>query len=101
MGVLLSVNRDRLDANSLPESKIDVCQLDPLTIDPEGEEADGSVVWKKDELEARHFVSYKELKKVRSRQNGKADRWRRWVLEEPLSEGCGAPEGAEEVLEML
>lgn len=108
VGVLLSINRDRLDAGSLPESKLDLCQIDPLTLDVEGEwnakggEAAGTeVVWKKDELEPRHFAPYKELRKVRSRHNGKADRWQRWALEEELSDGCGPPVGAEEVLEIL
>lgn len=117
MGVLLSINRDRLDAGTLPESKLDLCQIDPLTLDVEAEEwhAEGSgaeghqeeaaggvgQVWKKDELEPRHFAPYKELKKVRAKHNGMADRWQRWALEEALSEGCGPPAGAEEVLEIL
>jgi hypothetical protein len=115
VGVLLSVNRDRLDASSLPESKLDLCQIDPLTLDPEaawdaaaaagaagGEEGEALAgVWMKDDLEARHFVPYKELRKVRSRQNGMNDRWRRWVLQDPLSEGCGPPAGAEEELPIL
>lgn len=113
MGVLLSVNRDRLDAGSLPDSKLDLCQIDPLTLDTEAEwngeggqggqggAEQGLAVWKKDELEPRHFCAYKDLKKVRSRENGMADRWRRWVLEEPLSDGAGPPVGAEEELTIL
>lgn len=108
MGVLLSINRDRLDAGSLPESKLDLCQVEPLTLDteaewtgPNGGAGKGSVVWKKDELEPRVFVSYADLTKVQGRENGMADRWKRWVLEQPLSEGCGPPAGAEEELTIL
>jgi hypothetical protein len=53
VGVLLSVNWDRLDADALPEHALDLCEVDPLTIDTEGE---GGRVWMKDELEPRVYV---------------------------------------------
>lgn len=107
--MLLSINRDRPDAHNLPESKLDLCQVEPLTLDMEGEwsgpagvgDGEGVVVWKKDELEPRVFVAYAGLTKVKGRDNGKADRWRRWVLEEPLTEGCRPPSGADEELAIL
>lgn len=106
VGVLLSNNRDRLDAASLPAEKIDLCQVEPLTLDPEGQWGSGleggeQQVWRKDELEPRVFVAYADLRKITSKQNGMADKWRRWILEEPLSEGCGPPPGAEEEPEIL
>lgn len=107
VGVLLSNNRDRLDAKNLPADKIDLCQIEPLTLDPEGGyggeggREEGVVVWQKDELEPRVFVAYSDLKKVKSRQNGMADKWRRWVLEEELMEGCGPPPDAQEDPVML
>ena len=110
VGVLLSNNKDRLDANNLPLDKLDLCQVEPLTLDPEGEwstTTEGGVgaaqggegaqtVWKKDELEPRVFIPSSDLKKVAAHDNG-----RRWRLEEELSEGCGPPEGADEVMEIL
>lgn len=103
VGVLLSNNRDRLDAKNLPADKQDLCQIEPLTLDPEGvyEGEEGLVVWQKDELEPRVFSAYADLKKVKSKQNGMADKWRRWVLEEELTPGCGPPPGAEEEIVML
>jgi hypothetical protein len=103
VGVLLSNNRDRLDANLLPADKVDLCQIEPLTLDPEGqyEGQEGLVVWQKDELEPRVFAAYSDLKKVKSKQNGMADKWRRWVLDEDLTQGCGPPPGAEEEIVML
>jgi len=103
VGVLLSNNRDRLDANNLPADKKDLCQIEPLTLDPEGvfEGQEGLVAWQKDELEPRVFNAYSDLKKVKSKQNGMADKWRRWVLEEELTPGCGPPPGAEEEMVML
>ncbi len=102
VGVLLSNNRDRLDAATLPAEKMDLCQVEPLTLDPErewsssGGAEETEAVWKKDELEPRVFVPYHDLKKVKAHTNGMTDKWRRWRLEESLTEGCGAPAGAEE-----
>lgn len=114
VGVLLSNNRDRLDAQNLPIDKLDLCQVEPLTLDPEGEwsttkeggagagaGAQAQTVWKKDELEPRVFIPSSDLKKVAAHENGMIDKWRRWRLEEELSEGCGPPEGADEVMEIL
>ena len=47
------------------------------------------------------FNAYSDLKKVKSKQNGMADKWRRWVLEEELTPGCGPPPDAEEDIVML
>ena len=44
---------------------------------------------------------YTELKKVASSSNDAQDKWRRWTLEEALSESCGPPPGAEEDLVIL
>jgi len=51
VGVLISINRDRGDAATLPQDRLDLCEVEILTLDTESNNSE----WMKDDTESRIY----------------------------------------------
>eukprot|EP00898_Chlorokybus_atmophyticus_P007228 jgi/Chlat1/7506/Chrsp61S07006 len=87
---LVGRNMDRGDRDKLPPENLDLCELEPLW---QSEDDDG--LWSVDPLENAAFARLTDLRVVPSRYNRSTDTWE--LLDE-LSESCGGPTYAEEVI---
>eukprot|EP00884_Botryococcus_braunii_P018573 jgi/Botrbrau1/539/Bobra.0010s0014.1 len=91
VGLLVSRNMDRADADSLPPHLKDMCEIESLRQD-----YPGSNMWRPDDL---GIPSFAELSQLRVVPVTKFDRRHDlWQIDAQFSEGCGGPELPEEVM---
>ncbi|EIE23899.1 DnaJ-domain-containing protein [Coccomyxa subellipsoidea C-169] len=91
VGLVVGRNMDRGDAKKLPPDQLDLCEIEPLR-----QEETGSERWFPDDLGIPSFARLGELRKLPVLDyDGRYDIW---VINAPLSEGCGGPELPEEIM---
>ncbi|KAK9906520.1 hypothetical protein WJX75_003297 [Coccomyxa subellipsoidea] len=91
VGLVVGRNMDRGDAKKLPPEQLDLCEIEPLR-----QEEVGSDRWLPDDLGIPSFARLGDLRKLPiADYDGRYDIW---VINAPLSEGCGGPELPEEIM---
>jgi hypothetical protein len=93
VGLLVSRNRDRGDAASLPPALLDLCEVEPLT-----QREPGGYAWVPDDLAAPVFPRVGELRVVDRRGVTYRPQHDSWTFTVALSPGCAGPAFEEEVM---
>jgi len=91
LALLVGRNMDRGDAKTLPLDTLDLCEVEPMR-----QQESGSNIWIPDELSPSAYCRLGELKVVPVTSYDR--RFDEWIIDVPLSEGCGSPELGEEIM---
>ncbi|KAK9817937.1 hypothetical protein WJX72_004542 [[Myrmecia] bisecta] len=91
VGLLVGRNIDRGDAAKLSADVLDLCEVEPMR-----QEDPDSNRWIPDELGVSSFPKLYDLKTIPvAEYDGRFDVW---VIDAPLSDGCGGPDLPEEIM---